>query len=108
MLAPVYGLDLRNSALVILFFTLLTTILPAFMCTLGPKTGMRQMVQARYSFGWERPSRERSRQQLANPLHKGVISSASPSCSTSRPSRASASSWPSLAGSVSRPWPTAR
>ncbi|KXX76532.1 Purine-cytosine permease fcyB [Madurella mycetomatis] len=51
MLAPVYGLDLRNSALVILFFTLLTTVLPAFMSTLGPKTGMRQMVQARYSFG---------------------------------------------------------
>ncbi|GAB1314218.1 Purine-cytosine permease [Madurella fahalii] len=51
MLAPVYGLDLRNSALIILFFTLLTTILPAFMSTLGPKTGMRQMVQARYSFG---------------------------------------------------------
>ncbi|KAK4157603.1 permease for cytosine/purines, uracil, thiamine, allantoin-domain-containing protein [Chaetomidium leptoderma] len=51
MLAPVYGLDLRNSALVILFFTLLTTLLPAYLCTLGPKIGMRQMLQARYSFG---------------------------------------------------------
>ncbi|KAL2127639.1 hypothetical protein VTI74DRAFT_10370 [Chaetomium olivicolor] len=51
MLAPTYGLNLRDSSLVILFFTLLTTILPAYLCTLGPKIGMRQMVQARYSFG---------------------------------------------------------
>jgi purine-cytosine permease-like protein len=51
MLAPIYGLDLRNSALIILFFILLTTTLPAYLCTLGPKIGMRQMVQARYSFG---------------------------------------------------------
>jgi purine-cytosine permease-like protein len=51
MLAPVYGLGLRDSALIILFFTLLTTILPAYLCTLGPKIGMRQMLQARYSFG---------------------------------------------------------
>ncbi|KAK4043440.1 permease for cytosine/purines, uracil, thiamine, allantoin-domain-containing protein [Parachaetomium inaequale] len=51
MLAPVYGLNLRDSALVILFFTLLTTLLPAYLSTLGPKIGMRQMLQARYSFG---------------------------------------------------------
>ncbi|KAL2179068.1 permease for cytosine/purines, uracil, thiamine, allantoin-domain-containing protein [Thermothelomyces heterothallicus CBS 202.75] len=51
MLAPAYGLNLRNSALVILFFTLLTTLLPAYLSTLGPKIGMRQMLQARYSFG---------------------------------------------------------
>ncbi|KAH6637009.1 permease for cytosine/purines, uracil, thiamine, allantoin-domain-containing protein [Chaetomium tenue] len=51
MLAPVYGLNLRDSALIILFFTLLATLLPAYLCTLGPKTGMRQMLQARYSFG---------------------------------------------------------
>ncbi|KAK4239680.1 permease for cytosine/purines, uracil, thiamine, allantoin-domain-containing protein [Achaetomium macrosporum] len=51
MLAPVYGLNLRDSALVILFFTLLTTTLPAYLSTLGPKIGMRQMLQARYSFG---------------------------------------------------------
>ncbi|KAL1841445.1 hypothetical protein VTJ49DRAFT_7060 [Mycothermus thermophilus] len=51
MIAPVYGLRLRDAALVILFFTLLTTTLPAFFCTLGPKLGMRQMLQARYSFG---------------------------------------------------------
>ena len=51
MLAPVYGLNLRDSSLVILFFTLLTTLLPAYLATLGPKIGMRQMLQARYSFG---------------------------------------------------------
>ncbi|KAK3308767.1 permease for cytosine/purines, uracil, thiamine, allantoin-domain-containing protein [Chaetomium strumarium] len=51
MLAPVYGLNLRDSSLVILFFTLLTTILPAYLSTWGPKIGMRQMLQARYSFG---------------------------------------------------------
>ncbi|KAK3378473.1 permease for cytosine/purines, uracil, thiamine, allantoin-domain-containing protein [Podospora didyma] len=51
MLGPIYGLCLRDSSLVILFFTLLTTLLPAYLSTLGPKIGMRQMVQARYSFG---------------------------------------------------------
>ncbi|PHH92509.1 hypothetical protein CDD83_7146 [Cordyceps sp. RAO-2017] len=52
MLGPaVYGLSLRDSALVILFFGLLSTLAPAFLAVLGPKTGMRQMIQARYSFG---------------------------------------------------------
>ncbi|KAK0728372.1 permease for cytosine/purines, uracil, thiamine, allantoin-domain-containing protein [Lasiosphaeria miniovina] len=51
MLGPVYGLGLRDSSLVILFFTLLTALLPAYLSTLGPKIGMRQMIQARYSFG---------------------------------------------------------
>lgn len=51
MLGPSYGLGLRDSSLVILFFTLLTTLLPAYLATLGPKLGMRQMLQARYSFG---------------------------------------------------------
>jgi hypothetical protein len=47
-----YGLSLRDTSLVIIFFTLLCTIPPAFMGTLGPKTGMRQMIQARYAFGY--------------------------------------------------------
>lgn len=51
MLGPVYGLGIRDCALVILFFTLLTTFAPAYLATLGPKTGMRQMIQARYSWG---------------------------------------------------------
>ncbi|KAH8915794.1 NCS cytosine-purine permease [Atractiella rhizophila] len=48
----VYGLSLRNACLIILFFSLICTIPPAYAITLGPKTGMRQMIQARYSFGY--------------------------------------------------------
>lgn len=47
----IYGLSLRDSALIILFFTLLVTLLPAYLATWGPKLGLRQLVQARYSFG---------------------------------------------------------
>lgn len=53
MLGPLaYGLSLTNSALVILFFSLLTAAPCAYLVTLGPKTGMRQMSLARYSFGY--------------------------------------------------------
>lgn len=53
MLGPVsFNLSLRDSSLVILCFSLLVTFAPAYLSTLGPKTGMRQMVQARYSFGF--------------------------------------------------------
>ncbi|KAK1995037.1 NCS1 nucleoside transporter [Colletotrichum falcatum] len=53
MLGPVsFGLGLRDSALVILFFNLLSTLAPAYLATWGPKTGMRQMIQARFSFGY--------------------------------------------------------
>lgn len=45
------GLSLRDASLVILFFALLTCIPPAFMGIGGMKTGLRQLVQARYSFG---------------------------------------------------------
>ncbi|KAF4120870.1 Purine-cytosine permease or related protein [Geosmithia morbida] len=51
ILGPSYGLGLRDSSLVIIFFTLLTALLPAYMSTLGPKIGMRQMIQARFSYG---------------------------------------------------------
>ncbi|KAM0460054.1 hypothetical protein ACHAPV_000306 [Trichoderma viride] len=52
MLGPLsYNLSLRDSSLVILFFCMLSTVPPAFLAILGPKTGMRQMIQARYSFG---------------------------------------------------------
>ncbi|KAK7424157.1 hypothetical protein QQZ08_008763 [Neonectria magnoliae] len=51
MLGPSYGLGLRDCSLVIVFFTLLTTFLPAYLSTMGPKTGMRQMIQARFSWG---------------------------------------------------------
>ncbi|KIY48780.1 purine-cytosine permease FCY22 [Fistulina hepatica ATCC 64428] len=49
-----YGLSLRDSSLVILFFSLLCSVPPAYLATLGPKTGLRQMIQARYSFGFRR------------------------------------------------------
>lgn len=54
MLGPLaFSLSLRDSSLVIIFFTLITTIAPAYMGTLGPKTGMREMIQARYAFGYD-------------------------------------------------------
>ncbi|KAK1711929.1 permease for cytosine/purines, uracil, thiamine, allantoin-domain-containing protein [Colletotrichum acutatum] len=52
MLGPLlFGLNLRDSSLVILFFALLSKLAPAFLATFSPKTGMRSMIQARYSFG---------------------------------------------------------
>lgn len=57
MLGPLaYNLSLRDSALIILFFNLLSVLLPAYLATFGPKTGMRQMIQARYSYGYTSPS----------------------------------------------------
>ncbi|KII94712.1 hypothetical protein PLICRDRAFT_33525 [Plicaturopsis crispa FD-325 SS-3] len=46
-----YALSLRDCSLVIIFFTALCSIIPAYLSTLGPKTGLRQMIQARYTFG---------------------------------------------------------
>ncbi|OTB02414.1 hypothetical protein M426DRAFT_62360 [Hypoxylon sp. CI-4A] len=51
LLGPSYGLSLRDCVLVIVFFCLLTAAIPAYLGTLGPKTGLRQMIQARFSFG---------------------------------------------------------
>ncbi|KAK7683187.1 hypothetical protein QCA50_013860 [Cerrena zonata] len=52
-LGPViFGLGLRDSCLVILFFNLLSSAPPAYLTTWGPKLGLRQMCQARYSFGY--------------------------------------------------------
>ncbi|KAF3480523.1 arginine-tRNA-protein transferase [Arthroderma uncinatum] len=44
-------LNLRDASLVIIFFNLLCTVPPAYLSIFGPKTGMRQMIQARYSYG---------------------------------------------------------
>jgi purine-cytosine permease-like protein len=46
-----FGLSLRDASLIILFFSMLTCIPPSFMVIGGMKTGMRQLVQARFSFG---------------------------------------------------------
>ncbi|KAJ7596499.1 NCS cytosine-purine permease [Mycena floridula] len=48
----VFGLGVRDTCLVILFFNLLCTLPPAYLTTWGPKLGLRQMVQARFSFGY--------------------------------------------------------
>ncbi|KIJ06400.1 hypothetical protein PAXINDRAFT_92066 [Paxillus involutus ATCC 200175] len=48
----VFGLGLRDSCLVILFFNIMACALPAYLNTWGPRTGMRQMIQSRYSFGY--------------------------------------------------------
>jgi purine-cytosine permease-like protein len=47
-----YGLSLRDSAIVITIFTALAGIPVAWMGMAGPRTGMRQMIQARYYFGF--------------------------------------------------------
>ncbi|KAK3379953.1 permease for cytosine/purines, uracil, thiamine, allantoin-domain-containing protein [Lasiosphaeria ovina] len=46
-----FGMSLRDASLVILFFSMLTCIPPAFMGIAGMETGLRQLVLARYSFG---------------------------------------------------------
>jgi purine-cytosine permease-like protein len=51
-LPDVFGMSLRDASLVIIFFGLLTCIPPAFMGIGGLETGLRQLVQARYSFGF--------------------------------------------------------
>ncbi|KAH9991541.1 hypothetical protein BJV77DRAFT_521948 [Russula vinacea] len=51
-LGPVtFGLGLRDSCLVILFFNLICAIPPAYLTTWGPKLGFRQLCASRYTFG---------------------------------------------------------
>ncbi|EXJ84727.1 NCS1 family nucleobase:cation symporter-1 [Capronia epimyces CBS 606.96] len=47
-----FGMSLRDTSLLILFFSLFCTIFPAYFCTLGARTGLRQMLHARYTFGY--------------------------------------------------------
>ncbi|EXJ93804.1 NCS1 family nucleobase:cation symporter-1 [Capronia coronata CBS 617.96] len=47
-----FGLSLRDTSLLIIFFSLFCTIFPAYFCTLGARTGLRQMLHARYTFGY--------------------------------------------------------
>lgn len=46
-----YGMSLRDTSLIIIFFSFLMCAAPAFIGTISPQTGMRQMIQARYCFG---------------------------------------------------------
>lgn len=47
-----YGLPLSTCVWTIIVFTFLSALPVAYFCTLGPVLGMRQMVQARYAFGY--------------------------------------------------------
>jgi len=52
-LGPVtFGLGIRDSCLVILFFNLFSAIPPAYLTTWGPKLGLRQLCASRYTFGY--------------------------------------------------------
>lgn len=48
----IFALGLKESLLVIFFINLLSAMLPAYFSTFGPRLGMRQMIVARYSFGY--------------------------------------------------------
>ena len=79
MLGPLsFNLSLRDSFLTILFFNLLSTLPAGIMATMGPKTGMRQMILARYCFGYV--CVESSGMNMLTVL--GGISSLSQCCST--------------------------
>ncbi|KAL5342475.1 permease for cytosine/purines, uracil, thiamine, allantoin-domain-containing protein [Aspergillus crustosus] len=48
----VMGMNLRDASLVILFFNMICTIPPAYFSTFGSRTGLRQMLHARFTFGY--------------------------------------------------------
>lgn len=48
----IFNLDLKTSVGVILGFNAVMCIFPAYVATNGAKTGMRQMIQARYGMGY--------------------------------------------------------
>lgn len=47
-----FGLDLKQSILIVIFGTFLGSALTAWCATMGPGTGLRQVSISRYSFGW--------------------------------------------------------
>jgi purine-cytosine permease-like protein len=49
---PVFALGFWDSVAAIIIFNVLPTIPVAFLSTLGPKLGLRQMTISRFSFGW--------------------------------------------------------
>ncbi|KFA64990.1 hypothetical protein S40285_09060 [Stachybotrys chlorohalonatus IBT 40285] len=48
----VFGLSLTACSLLILFFSLLCTTFPAYFSTFGSRTGLRQMLHSRFTFGY--------------------------------------------------------
>ncbi len=49
---PVFGLGFWDSVGAIVLFNILGALPVAFLSTMGPKLGLRQMVISRFSFGW--------------------------------------------------------
>lgn len=49
---PVFGLGFWDSVFAIILFNLLGSFPVAFLATMGPKLGLRQMTISRFSFGW--------------------------------------------------------
>jgi len=49
---PVFGLGFWDSVMAIVIFNILGSFPVAFLSTLGPKLGLRQMTISRFSFGW--------------------------------------------------------
>lgn len=47
----IFGLSLRDASLITVFFSILCSLPVAYLSTLGLKTGLRQLIQASYSFG---------------------------------------------------------
>lgn len=46
-----FGISLRDAALMIVFLQFLFAVPAAYIITIAPLTGMRQMIQSRYCFG---------------------------------------------------------
>lgn len=49
---PIFGLGFWDSVAAIVIFNLLGALPVAFLATMGPKLGLRQMTISRFSFGW--------------------------------------------------------
>lgn len=51
-------------------FNIIACILPGYFATFGPKLGMRQMVQARYTWGYVISSPNPLELRMLTPLHR--------------------------------------
>lgn len=49
---PIFGLGFWDSVFAIMLFNVLGALPVAFLSTMGPKLGLRQMTISRFSFGW--------------------------------------------------------
>ncbi len=80
------GMKLRDASIVILLFSLLTCIPPAFMGISGMETGLRQLVVARYSFGYVNKHHRPSRPLPPRPanIHHFLLTLSSPASISSR------------------------